>query len=89
MIEIELKTEPQDYKRTIIAFLTIPFDPQQGATFDEVMAVGPVLEKASSAEGELELTEAEYEMIVARFRNGRYEQNSLDVYQMLKDICGV
>ncbi|MBT7878108.1 MAG: hypothetical protein HN738_08500 [Gammaproteobacteria bacterium] len=88
MMTIEFKTDDQDYKKTIIAFLTIPLEPSQGATYDEVMAVAPLLEKVQAAEGSIELTEEEHMIISERFRNGRYQEISTGLYQMLNDIVG-
>ena len=85
---IELKNGDQDYKQTMIAFLTLPADPSQGATYDEVMAVAPLLERVQAAEGSIELTAEEHELIVFRFRNGRYREISTGLYQMLIDIVG-
>lgn len=88
MITIELKNEDQDYQKTIVAFLTIPLEPSQGASYDEVMATAPLLEKVQAAEGSVELTEEEYVIICERFRNGRYQEISTGLYQMLRDIVG-
>jgi hypothetical protein len=86
MIKIELKNVDQDYKKTIVAFLTIPFSPSEGATFDEVMSVAPLLAKIEAAEGSVEVTEEEHAIICDRFRNGRYQEISPGLFQMLKDI---
>jgi hypothetical protein len=88
MKQIPLKclNEQCDYRRTIIAFLTIPLEPGQGATYDEVMETALLLQKAHDANDVLEVTEEEHAVIVARFKNGRYKEISMDTYTMLKDI---
>jgi hypothetical protein len=85
---IAFKNEGQDYKKTIIAFLTIPFDPALGATFDEVMMTAPLLQRVTEAEDCIELNEDEHKMICDRFINGRYQEISLSLREMLIDITG-
>lgn len=85
-IKLKCLNDECDYQKTIVAFLTIPFDPALGATYEEIMATAPLLEKVRSAENVLDVSDEEHEIIVARLKNGRYKNISMDTYTMLKEI---
>lgn len=86
MVEINLKVFGHVNTRdTLIAFLTIPFDPKQGATFDEVLDCAPLLHKlqTSTDYAPIEVTVEQYEILMLRLRNGRYEKVSYPLFDLL------
>lgn len=76
------------YFSFVVKALALPENPNNGANFEEMMRVGPILTKVKNAldEDELLIEESEHEVIAAAMKRLPFQNNSMVVLDMLNDI---
>jgi len=76
-----------DYRDHAVQALCIPLDPQ-GVNYDEMSKVLPIVKKLKAAKvpGYVLLEDAEYDILVKRVKNLRYQTATVEVFEMLDEL---
>ena len=88
MVKLEFKTiDDLDYKNNMLGFLCVPLVPQYGWKATELREVLPLRAKIDEAEDEIILTPEEHAILVKRFENGYFKDDSQATLDMINYIC--
>ena len=78
-----------DYRETIMGLLTVPKDPQAGATFEEMVEVMPIHQKFKDRPESalfVLLEDAEHKIVVDRLKGAKFNRNSIQIYEMIQCV---
>lgn len=78
-----------DYRDTIMGLLTVPKDPQVGASFEEMLEVMPIHRKFSERPASAKfilLEDAEHKVVVDRLRGAKFNRNSIQIFEMIQSV---
>ena len=78
-----------DYKDTIMGLLTVPKDPQAGASFEEMVEVMPIHAKFrfnATDIGYILLEDAEHKIVVERLKGAKFNRNSAEIFEMIQSV---
>ena len=83
----------ETYATVVVNILKQPKDAEKGASYDEMSHIVPILTKFESVgpledgqEKEILLEEAEWELVCERIEIAPFQQNTKQVYTMIKSI---
>lgn len=78
-----------DYRDTIMGLLTVPKDPQVGATFEEMLEVMPIHKKFSDRPESSKfilLEDAEHKVVIDRLKGAKFNRNSIEIFDMIQSV---
>ena len=75
-----------DYKGQINALMLIPLNPEKGTNYEEMAKIMPILAKLDTESNYVLLEDAEHEEVVKRLKNGKFRQNTPEIFEMIQHV---
>lgn len=79
---------PIDYRIVLADVLRRPLNPQQGIGLDEMRKSIRVMDKLESANGSVELEDADYEHLKEKLNNMSWNIADRRILQLVEDVIG-